>query len=340
MPREKDISDRFLHEVAIGVQSTLGLSEFLKEAQAFNVRAKTTGKWRSGMWDFLRFARGHPDLRDLDATAAVRAIEAIISSWDKALEDPWKYWFPESDDPQMEIFDGWQKIKVPYGSGNLSAALADAERSPYVPAVCPSAGYGRFISLAGHLQVGAGSLPIFLPCQRIATVLGVSAMSVSSYRRAAINASILELVRKGRFVERKADEFLFRLELFDLITLRQRCDTKSAFNQERQEKQDTQDGQESQDRQGQQESQMGQERQEGQRSSDLKRKKECQGSPDGQGPSVDGREGQDGNQSKIKVLAQESKGLFDPDAMQKRRIVLKDQVNTLHRRALQNATTE
>jgi len=106
------------------------------------------------------------------------------------------------------------------------------------PFRCYSVNYGLFVSVAGYLQQSVKG-PILLPCRKIAVLLERDAMTISRYRRLAIQDGLLRLTARGIKAQRKADEFSFATELFDWKTGEQIspvtlniCVTPSAPSQE------------------------------------------------------------------------------------------------------------
>jgi hypothetical protein len=81
-----------------------------------------------------------------------------------------------------------------------------------------SSTYVRFISIAGHLQRQRPGQPIKLPVARLAQELGVTPQMVSLYRKFAQDEGLLKLVHEHDQAARRATEFTFALELFDLNT--------------------------------------------------------------------------------------------------------------------------
>jgi hypothetical protein len=195
------------------------LADYLCEAWELNRRAYTEpgpGRlFRSPMFTFVRRAKAHPDLEGLTGLEAATLVERCLDSWGKMSDDPWRTWFPESDDAKSEFVDTWGRIK--WARAALQTAQLSAVKLPLNPRECYSPGYGSFVSLAGHLQRNVqGS--ILLPCRKIAAVLNCEPMTISRYRRLAIQDGLLQLVARGIRSQRKADEFRFAVEMFDWET--------------------------------------------------------------------------------------------------------------------------
>jgi hypothetical protein len=183
------------------------------------------------MWDFVRRAKAHPDLGGLDELEALSAIERCLRSWENASEnqDIWEVLFPDSDDPREEFIYTWDRIKWP--RAELDRAQADATVLPLKPSRCYSPGYGRFISIAGHLQKGVSG-PILLPCAIFSQILHCAPMAVSRYRSWAQRDGLLKLTSRGIRLQRKADEFSFAVGLFDWKTGKQMLNRDSDLQRE------------------------------------------------------------------------------------------------------------
>jgi hypothetical protein len=206
------------------------------------------------MFNFVRRAKAHPELQTLGGLEAAELVQRCLKSWSSESGDPWREWFPQSDDGKTEFVDTWERIKWPRAA--LEDAKVSAARLPLRPFRCYSVKYGLFVSVAGYLQRSVNGA-ILLPCRKMAGLLECDAMTVSRYRRLAVQDGLLRLTARGIKAQRKADEFSFATELFDWETGEQMpsvtlniCVTSSAPAQEcYTEKQDTQDSERHQDMQ-------------------------------------------------------------------------------------------
>jgi hypothetical protein len=206
------------------------------------------------MFIFVRRAKAHPELDTLGGLEAADFVQTCLESWPFSSSDPWREWFPESGDGKTEFVDTWERIKRPRAV--LDDAKVSAARLPLRPSRCYSVKYGLFVSVAGYLQRSVNGA-ILLPCRKMAALLECDAMTVSRYRRLAVQDGLLQLTARGIKAQRKADEFSFATELFDWETGEQMqsvtlniCVTSSAQAQEcYTEKQDTQDSERQQDMQ-------------------------------------------------------------------------------------------
>jgi hypothetical protein len=224
------------------------LSEYLRKAWEANGSYQLPGHgrpYRTPMWEFVRRAKAHSDLEGLDVLEAFAVIEGCLRSWGNGSEDEdiWETLFPDSDDPREEFIYTWDRIKWP--RAELDRAQADATVLPLKPSRCYSPGYGRFISIAGHLQKGVSG-PILLPCVKLSEMLGCKPMAVSRYRHWAQRDGLLKLTSRGIRAQRKADEFTFAVELFDWETGEQMLtrDSEIQENQEIERKKEIQEKQE------------------------------------------------------------------------------------------------
>jgi hypothetical protein len=201
--------------------------------------------YRTPMWEFVRRAKAHSDLERLDPIEALAAIERCIRSQESASADAdvWEVLFPNSDDPREEFIYTWDRIKWP--RHELDRAQSGATALPLKPHRQYSAGYERFISIAGHLQRGVNG-PILLPCVKLSEMLRCKPMAVSRYRHWAQRDGLLKLTSRGIRAQRKADEFTFAVELFDWETGEQMLtrDTEIQENQEIERKKEIQEKQE------------------------------------------------------------------------------------------------
>jgi len=198
------------------------------------------------MFTFVRAAKAHSELGELEAFDAATAIEEHLAVWTGSCGDAaWRTTFAQSDDPKAEFIDTWTKIKWPHAQ--LARALQEAQRLPLKPTRAYSPGYARFISVVGHLQQIVDG-PILVPCRKFAELLGCEAMSVSRYRRFAEIEGLLKIERRGNKLRREADELVFATEKFNFTTGNQfdgvECYTDTQDSQEMKRIKESQENQE------------------------------------------------------------------------------------------------
>src|SRR5262249_13308439 len=143
--------------------------------------------------------------------------------------DPWEFWFgPAQADAHAEFLDTWDKIRYLPGMTPLDGAAEWARRYPLGLAEenghSWSREYVRFISIAGWLQTSMGDLPIQLPVQDLAEILGVQKMTVSRYRKWAVADGFLVEVKAHSFhpdaKRNRATDFRFNVERFPILAER------------------------------------------------------------------------------------------------------------------------
>jgi hypothetical protein len=236
------------------------LSIYLREALEVNGAYEPPGHgrpYRSPMWEFVRRAKRHPQLRKLPGFEAANIVERVIYGWFGSIRsvDPWQSLFPESEDPKVEFIYTWPRIK--WAASVLELAQEEAAHLALEPLECCSPQYARFVSIVGHLQRNVDGA-IVVPCTKFAQILGCSAMAVSRYRSLAIDAGILRMQCRGIRQQRKADEFTFAVEKFDWTTGKQitsenlnlwltsstKCYTEIQENHEIERKEESQEQQE------------------------------------------------------------------------------------------------
>jgi hypothetical protein len=163
------------------------LAGYLKDAWTLNgsYEAPSYGRpYRSPMWEFVRRAKAHAELERLDAYDAAALAESCMETWNEAKgdDDLWQTYFPASEDAKAEFIHTWERVKWPRAT--LDQALPEAAALPLNPKRCCSPKYGKFVSLAGHLQRAVDG-PILLPCAKIAALLVCEPMTITRYRNLA-----------------------------------------------------------------------------------------------------------------------------------------------------------
>jgi hypothetical protein len=210
-----------------GVESTLPVSDYLacasEDQRAFS-RAQT--RWQSPLFLFVRLAKAHPALRKLATAKAFAAINRVVETWRcRTGERGWQYFDVGREDAQVEFLDAWDKVRYLPGRSPLQNALLLAKEKPL--SLCKevaarrSPEYPRFISLAGWLQVCVGDQPILLPVEDVGELLGITSMTVSRYRRMAVEDGLLKEIRPYEFCGKKkggrATEFRFDVSLVPIL---------------------------------------------------------------------------------------------------------------------------
>lgn len=171
----------------------------------------TGSGWSTPTWQFVRMAKGHPELIGLSADEAMAKVEEVLGP-----EVLWSH-FPDSEDPQVEFLATWDKIRTPGKGDILDHCLEEARRLPLRPLLRRSKSYCEFLSLAGHLQRCFPGEPIALPVERIGELLDLSYQTVCNYRNLAAADRLIYLVQK-HIPRQKAATYIFAEHCFDWRT--------------------------------------------------------------------------------------------------------------------------
>jgi hypothetical protein len=119
--------------------------------------------------------------------------------------------FTPGHDPLQQAVEGVKRMRL-----LLPPDIAD-KRPLGEPAKRDEHDYEFFIGIAGHLQVIMGDRPIYLPCSSIGNVMGVSKVTISRYRRWAIEDGFLAIAKASRCRSKggsEATEFRFNIHLW------------------------------------------------------------------------------------------------------------------------------
>jgi len=81
-------------------------------------------RFRTPMFTFVRRAKAHPDLEGLEGLEAAQVVQRTLTSWSPTVDDPWRTFFPESDDAKSEFVDTWTRIKWPRAEVEMAQSLA------------------------------------------------------------------------------------------------------------------------------------------------------------------------------------------------------------------------
>lgn len=200
----------------------------------------------SPLWEFVRSIKGIHSIGTKDgAGEAFKKVSAILKRFlrgnqMKSDTDAWSYYLGVSqEEAEAEFFEVWDKIRLLPGETPLHCAAEFSRRSPLgikreVAAKRPS-GYPKFISFAGWLQVVAGNTVIMLPCHDVGAILGVTGMTVSRYRRWAVEDGYLLKVKdhsyRGRGAENEATEFRFNVGLWTCLQQAAESGTEESYDE-------------------------------------------------------------------------------------------------------------
>jgi hypothetical protein len=200
------------------------------EQQAYE--ATGTVDWKAG-WHFVRLLKCHPELRDLKTlealskakTAIVRASRRNplfrtnpVAAFNEVIGG---FLTDSTDEFDAHFIRNWKAIRYLPGESPLETAIHLANRHPLFThaakdGILPQ--YRRLVSLAGWLQYVVGDRNIFLPVHKLGPLLGCSARSISSYIHMAEEEGILERVERHSLRSRKAHEFRFRIDYWQILT--------------------------------------------------------------------------------------------------------------------------
>lgn len=146
--------------------------------------------------------------------------------------DPWLEWFAVTKaDALAEFIDIWLKSRFMPGHDPIEQAADAARRmrllpTPDIMEIRPvgekgdETDYIFFLSVAGHLQVAMGDRSIMLPCDKLGALMRVSKMTISRYRRWAIEDKYLETTKAAKFRSKgrgDATEFRFAVERWSCL---------------------------------------------------------------------------------------------------------------------------
>lgn len=198
------------------VRNALGFSLQLTEEQAEDT-------WHSPLFNFARLCKAHPGITDLADYEAMDAVERVLYTLEDlpANNDPWEYYFPEAGDADSARIDfvcSWSSVRhIPF-QDVLQNALRLSAKTPLQPSRRRIGLYGRFISLAGWLQVLMSGKAIYLPTRKVAGILHCDQRTVSRLRQMAIQDGLLTVIKEDSFRssgKSTATEFRFAVEHFE-----------------------------------------------------------------------------------------------------------------------------
>src|SRR5262249_13207899 len=199
----RTVTEIFQFELENNIQSSLPLKAYMAAAYEHQDNVLVDG-WKTPLWEFTRLVKAHPSLRSLSGDEALAQVEAVLETWSRPDEehDVWAFWFADSgnsEDAGMEFLHIWDAIRYLPGLTPLQNAIEMAKTWSFVPSVCPTEGYRRFVTLAGCLQEVMGDRNILLPCHKLAKVLGCEPITISRYCKLAIAAGILRVMAPHTF---------------------------------------------------------------------------------------------------------------------------------------------
>ena len=165
---------------------------------AFSKRnIRPTGKYRSPLWEFCWFLKGHPELASLAAIAALRRVEQVMGQLGDGYT--WRSFGISDSDARIEFFSLWDTIKFPYGSTTIEQAIEHAKIAPLQIPDSPATEFIIAVSTAFYLAESTGNNTVFLPCEILAKHLSCSTMTVSRIRRLAVGCGYFDVATPHSF---------------------------------------------------------------------------------------------------------------------------------------------
>jgi len=224
-----DFRSVFLTELQSGRPSTLPIQLYVIGAYEHWLKCETPFK-RETLWDFVRCMTGHKELMDGTAMAAWKRVDAEVRKWRSASAirtmgvsmqtfDDWGYWFGiDRVAAQAYFLKAWESVRYRPGHSPLDNAVAHAKKcgvtlSDSVRAKRPEE-YATFIAIAAWLQVAMGDTTILLPCQKVGDLMGMTKMTISIYRRWAVDDGYLVITKAHNRGAGESTEFRFNLSRF------------------------------------------------------------------------------------------------------------------------------
>jgi hypothetical protein len=165
------------------------------------------------LWEYVRAVLGVT----LKRGRKVSPLQTL--SWaQQALDEIGETWMSfnginSNEEGRSDFYMAYQRAKCPAGMNPLELAWQRAKEDPVKFSYeFPSEDYGRFLNLAYRLQEGVGvGIPIGLPRDAIAVLMGKTRKTVSNWRKIALADGFLSKV--ADYVPNKvASTYLFHLD--------------------------------------------------------------------------------------------------------------------------------
>jgi hypothetical protein len=216
--------------VAPPIDEILDFALAAHEADTIKGDCSSSLAYRTPLWSFSRAARSAfaegatPD----DAFFALDAAIARRGGWDILGTDM------AAEDIYFEFVSNWDAVRYRVGETPLENAVVKADAFPLTPQRATGrraflVGYGRFVSIAGWLQVTMGNRSILLPVDMLARILHVVPMTISRYRKAAVKDGLLRVVCAHVYSKGQATEFRFNVAAFPVLLEHAEKGTDGAF---------------------------------------------------------------------------------------------------------------
>jgi hypothetical protein len=156
----------------------------------------------------------HPKyLKDPEAVADLLEEAYLKFSIHVTVPDQYLLW-EELQGERQDFVDIWLQMRYPPGSDPLTVAAEEAKEKPFIPMPPTSTLFAQVVSIAGNLQMRVGDKDIVLPQERMASVLGVSQMSISRNLALARKRGFLRIVQGCDHSKKRAAKYRFNLDVF------------------------------------------------------------------------------------------------------------------------------
>ena len=184
-------------------------------------------------WDFTRWVRIHPALRESSVADAEFALDRAYPRWADEVAEIGECL--DGEEVRLAFQAQWDKIRILPDENPLVAALHRSEVNPLSVPEATTALQTRFVSLAGWLQVVRGNASICLPTHKLGSLLDVSPRSVTRLRRFAELHGYIKTVRSHYFRpdepgSARATEFRFDVRRFPALVEAASNDCAAGFD--------------------------------------------------------------------------------------------------------------
>jgi hypothetical protein len=151
--------------------------------------------YQTPLWRLVRKLKRVSKMPGMTGIEALAVVEGFVENWTifSGIDD--------DEDGREEFVTTWDVVQLAEDEEPLAAAAERAEKKPYrFKTGHYGAKYQKFLNIGYRLQQIRRNKPIYLPCERLAKILGVSSMRITNYRQFALEEGYLRLVEKHHFV--------------------------------------------------------------------------------------------------------------------------------------------
>jgi hypothetical protein len=153
-----------------------------EESRRAQEEADAASRWQTSTWHFARLCKGSEYFKHMSERQFKKSV-------------PWRFTDFEADERIVACTE-FANVRIAAGDDPLTSALWLADERPVLQEADEDfASYQRFLNCCYWLACQKPGEPVYFPCHKLGPLLGLSARTISSYRRMAISEGYITVTQ-------------------------------------------------------------------------------------------------------------------------------------------------